>query len=126
MTPQPPHTASTADLNVRQAGPVTVVDFKDRRLVDGVQIQRIGEQLETLVATTAPPRIVVDFSRVEYLSSAAIGVLLTLDKAVKARKGRLALCGVSAELMKLFALLKLHKLATMHDTIDAATQDVRG
>lgn len=112
------------DLNIRQAGPVIVIEFKDRRLTDQMQIQRIGQQLTALVDANNPPLIVIGFGKVEFLSSAALGLLISLEKSISARSGRLGLAAVSKDLLKIFTLLKLHKLAKMHDTVDEAIRDI--
>jgi hypothetical protein len=39
-------------------------------------------------------KLIVDFCNVEYYSSAALGKLITLDKKMKAAKGKLRLCSI--------------------------------
>jgi anti-sigma B factor antagonist len=115
---------ASPDLNVRHAGAVTVVEFKDRRLTDQIQIQRIGEQLTALVDASNPPLIVIGFGKVEFLSSAALSLLINLERSIRAKSGQLRLAAVSKDLLQIFTMLKLHKLAKMHDTVDQAIQDI--
>ena len=46
----------------------------------------------SLIDEAGRKKILLNFSKVEYLSSAALGKLITLDKKVKAKAGRLKLC----------------------------------
>ena len=57
----------------------------------------------------------MNFSAVEFLSSAALGKLITLDKKVKARKGELRLSNIRPEIYEVFAITKLNKLFNIKD-----------
>jgi anti-anti-sigma factor len=73
-------------------GRVVVVVTAHGRL-DGSTSQAFGARLERLAATSEP-RLVMDFSGIEFVSSAGLRVVLTVLKRVKAANGRLALCAV--------------------------------
>jgi anti-sigma B factor antagonist len=47
---------------------------------------------------------------VEFLSSAALGKLITLDRKVKAHQGRLKLSNIRPEILEVFQITKLHKI----------------
>jgi len=67
-------------------------------------------------------KIVLDFSNVEYLSSAALGKLITLDKKVKSAKGKLRLCNIRPDIYEVFAITRLNKLFDIRETQDQALQ----
>jgi anti-sigma B factor antagonist len=54
--------------------------------------------------------MVLDFCNVKFLSSHALGILLTLNKKLAAIKGNLAICGLRSELMKVFSITSLDKM----------------
>jgi len=89
---------------------VTIVDFQEARLLDTYQIEAIGEQLFKLVDQMDRKKLILDFSKVQFLSSSAIGMLMNLHKKCQAIKGSYVLCGVRPEIMKVFELMKLTKL----------------
>lgn len=95
---------------VQKVQDVTVVDFQDARLLETHLIDQLGEQLYRLVEKLDRKKLVLDFSKVQFLSSAAIGVLLNLHKKSLAIKGTLVLCGLKKDLMKVFEIMKLNKL----------------
>jgi anti-sigma B factor antagonist len=81
-------------LEVEDIGDVTVVNFTDRKLLDEQDIQIIGEQLFSLVDDVGRKKIVLNFSNVDCLSSAAVGKVGTLKSKLNAVGGRLILCNV--------------------------------
>ncbi len=89
---------------------VTVVNLGDTALLDAQQIQQLADQLYQLIDKQDRRNLILDFSEVKLLSSSILGVLVTLRKKAEQAKGRLALCGLRKELLKVFRITKLHKL----------------
>lgn len=96
-------------LEVEPIGDVTVVNFVDRKILDEQNIQVIGEQLFGLVDQDGLRKIVLNFRNVEYLSSAALGKLITLNKKLQAAKGQLVLCNIGPQIFEVFEITKLDK-----------------
>jgi anti-sigma B factor antagonist len=108
--------AEGSQLIVQNFAGVTVVSFNTNNVLDSVQIQRMGEELYHLVDEQDCKRLVLDFSKVRMLSSQAIGMLLNLRKKSAAIKGQLALCGIRADLQKVFKITQIDKLFKFFDT----------
>ncbi len=109
-------------LDIDEVGDVTVAKFIDKKILDESNIQVIGNQMFGLVDDDGRSKIVLDFSNVEYLSSAALGKLITMDKKVKASKGNLRLCSIRPDIYEVFAITKLNKLFDIHDDRDKALE----
>ena len=109
-------------LEVEDIGDVTVVNFTDRKILDEQNIQLIGEQLFNLVDQGNRHKILLNFSNVEYLSSAALGKLITLNKKVQNVKGRLILCNIDPQIYEVFEITKLNKVFNIHKEEQAALQ----
>jgi anti-sigma B factor antagonist len=109
-------------LDIEEVGDVTVAKFVDKKILDEGNIQIIGNQLFSLVEEEGRQKIVLDFSNVEYLSSAALGKLITMDKKVKAAKGKLRLCSVRPDIYEVFAITKLNKLFDMRENQEQALE----
>jgi anti-sigma B factor antagonist len=88
---------------------VTVVNFVDKKILDEQNIQHIGEQLFGLVEQDGLSRLLLNFGNVEYLSSAALGKLITLNKKVKDASGKLILCNISPQIFEVFEITRLDK-----------------
>lgn len=97
-------------IGVTKVGDVTVVKFQDKKIVDEASTQELGAELFGLVEQENRKSILLDFSGVEFLSSAALGKLITLDRKVKSLKGRLKLCGIRPEILEVFQITKLNKV----------------
>ena len=97
-------------LEVEEIGDVTVVNFIDKKILDEQNIQRIGEDLFSLVDELGRRKILLNFSNVEYLSSAALGKFITLNKKVQAASGKLILCHIEPNIYEVFEITKLNKL----------------
>lgn len=109
-------------LEVEDIGDITVVNFTDRKILDEPNIQMIGEQLFSLVDESGRKKILLNFGNVEYLSSAALGKLITLNKKLQAVGGRLILCNIDKQIYEVFEITKLNKLFTIHKEEQAALQ----
>ena len=97
-------------LEVEDIGDVTVVNFTDKKILDEQNIQVIGEQLFSLVDELGRRKILLNFSNVEYLSSAALGKLITLNKKVNGSGGKLILCNIDPTIYEVFEITRLNKL----------------
>jgi anti-sigma B factor antagonist len=96
-------------LEVEHIGDVTVVNFVDRKILDEQNIQTIGEQLFSLVDEEGWRKILLNFSNVEYLSSAALGKLITLNKKLQTAGGKLILCNIDPQIYEVFEITKLDR-----------------
>lgn len=124
ISPAPVPTPEQAGLSVDVQGSITVIRFLDRRLIDAQQIQRAGDTLNGIAKASAKPRMLIDFDKVEYLSSSAVGILMQLQTLITQRKGRMALAGMDPEIRKLFTMLKLQKMLTLCDTLEEARRSL--
>ena len=68
-------------------------------------------------AVAASRKLLLDFEKVQYLSSQAIGIILTLNKKLGQLKGsKLVLCGVGPKLMELLKITRLDRILTVKPT----------
>jgi anti-sigma B factor antagonist len=109
-------------LEIQEIGDVTVVAFTDRKILDEQNIQNIGEQLYSLVDDAGRRKVVLNFGKVEYLSSAALGKLITLNKKLQAAGGRLALCSIASEIFEVFVITGLQKVFKIYKDEQEALQ----
>ena len=109
------------DVREEQIGGVTVVQVKGR--LDSTTSPMLGERLSAMLGA-AKARVLVDFSQLEYISSAGFRVLLQAAKRADENAAKLVLCGVSGKVRQLFDLggfLDLFSItATREEGITAA------
>ena len=114
--------SSTRRIDIEDIGDVTIATFIDKKILDETNIQIIGNQLFGLVDEDQRSKIILDFSNVEYLSSAALGKLITMEKKVKAARGKLRLCSIRPEIQEVFVITKLNKLFKICEDQEQALQ----
>jgi len=107
-------------IDIEEVGSVTVARFLDKKILDEANIDKIGQELFGLVDQDGRTSIVLDFSLVEYLSSAALGKLITMHKKVTAAKGKCALCNIQKDILDVFKITQLHKVLLLCDDLDDA------
>lgn len=105
---------------VKSHGDVDVVQFTEKKILDELSIKEIGEELFELVDTDKKSRLLLNFEAVEFLSSAALGKLITLNKKVRALKGELRLCCIHPDIGEVFRITKLDKLFDLCKTEEKA------
>ena len=112
--------SSPSRLRVKQQKDVTQVEFIDRNILDESNIQQIGEEIGELVEAAPSPRLLISFSNVDHLSSAALGTMITINNKIKVKKGQLRLANIDPQIFEVFKITKLDKLFQIHDTTEAA------
>lgn len=110
----------SSHLKVRRSEGVSVVEFADRKILEELSIQEIGEELDRLVETEAGIKLLLNFKNVDHLSSAALGMLITLNKKIKERKGALKLSDINRQIFEVFKITKLNKVFEIHDSAEQA------
>jgi anti-sigma B factor antagonist len=112
----------TADqrLDVSEGGDVTVVRFRDRRIANPFEIEQVGQELYRLLEKGKHQRLVLDFSNVDFLSSALIGKLISLNAKVRAGNGSVKLCSIHPEVFETFHICRLDRIFLINkDLADA-------
>ncbi len=97
-------------LDVSDIGDVTVVRFRDHKIVEEISIQELGQELFQLVEVDKRKKLLLNFSTVDFLSSAALGKLITLERKIKASGGSLKLCLIRPEILEVFKITQLTKV----------------
>ena len=82
-------------------GDITVVEIEGR--IDSNSAKEFGDKLIELIRS-GRTQLVVDFKNIVYISSAGFRALLLTAKLADETSGRFALCGLSAEVRRLFDL----------------------
>lgn len=105
-------------IEVEELGLITVVHFVDSKILDEQNIQLIGDDLFRLVDELGKTRILLSFSRVDYLSSAALGKIVRFHQKLAAAGGKLVVCSISKDVKEVFVITRLEKF--FHIAEDAA------
>jgi len=112
-------------LEVSEVGDVTVVHFRDQRIIDDLAIQETGQELVQLVEEEGGGRkkLLLNFSEVGFMSSAALGKLITLNKKMKAQGGTVRMCNIRPDIQEVFAITRLDRLFDIKKDEEEALTD---
>ena len=97
-------------LAVIEKGGVLVITLDDVAALNEGQAASVRQQLYTTLASRESPRVALDLSAIDYISSTGIALLIGSKRRVDAANGRLVLFGLRPEVFDLFAIMKLASL----------------
>ena len=75
------------------------------------------------IAAADANRLVLDFTRLEYISSAGLRVLMIAAKQARSTGLALAICGMQPLVSEIFQISRFHTLIACHDTLEQALAD---
>ncbi len=110
----------SSHLKIKRSDSISVVEFADRKILEELSIQEIGEELDELVESEPGVKLLLNFKNVDHLSSAALGMLITLNKKIKERDGVLKLSDINRQIFEVFKITKLNRVFDIHDHADDA------
>ncbi len=82
--------------------------------IDANSISEFSDYLNQKIDNGAQ-KIVLDFSKTDYLSSAGIRALMAAQKRLDSQKGLFALCSANENLQELFRVVQIHKNFSLYD-----------
>ncbi len=107
-------------LRIKRANGVSVVEFADRKILEELSIQEIGQELDALVEGEPGIKLLLNFRNVDHLSSAALGMLITLKNKIKEQNGALKLSDINRQIFEVFKITRLNRVFEIHDTAEQA------
>ncbi|MDG2424894.1 MAG: STAS domain-containing protein [Phycisphaerales bacterium] len=109
-------------LHVDNAGGVLEVSFLEKNILDESNIQQIGKELNESIEGKSSPSMIIDFGNVEHLSSAALGILITMNSRIGDMGGKMCLSNIRPEIFEVFKITKLDRIFNIHETVKAARE----
>jgi len=104
-------------------GPVSVLSITGN--IDGSNFQQLVERVDEVVQQ-GHTRLILDFQRVPYLSSAGIVALQTILGQVTNRGGQLALAGVTPQVAQTFDMVGVIKWLNLYPDVASALASLGG
>jgi anti-anti-sigma factor len=99
------------EVKTEEVGDVDVVRATGR--LDGIYSSAFANQVGELITGT-DPKILIDFTDIDYVSSAGLRALLVLLKKAKAAGGVFALCGVNEQVRQVLDVSGFTGLFSIH------------
>jgi anti-anti-sigma factor len=92
-----------------------VIYVTEAKILNEAGIQRIYKDIIEVIEKTEQPNVIIDFQCVQFMSSAALGMLVRIHKKCKEFAVVLKLCNICAEIRKVFEITRLDKVLDIYD-----------
>jgi len=109
-------------VDVQSLHNITVVALDGE--LDGKTAPEVQDKVLPLVEPEI--RILLDLSKVPYMSSAGLRMLLSIYRQVTGKKGRIVLVGVAEEIRDTMSVTGFLKFFLIHETIEAGAKALEG
>jgi anti-sigma B factor antagonist len=106
----------SSPLTVSPIKDISVVEFTNNKILDESVLEDIRTTLSRLVEAATTPKLLLDFVNVDYMSSAALGMLINVNKGIREKNGQLRLANIKPQIFEVFVTTKLNKVFRVLDT----------
>jgi anti-anti-sigma factor len=113
-------------ISVFESTGFAIVEFVNSQLMfTGELVQEVGDELSRLITDRGYTTIVLDFRKVQYLSSTMLARLVKLQQQVGQSKGQLKICGLGPILKDTFRIGNFDRIFDIHDDVQSALKAIR-
>jgi len=106
-------------------GEILTIYFNEARILDELVIRQVQEDIIALLGKAEERCVLLDFRRVQFLSSSALGALLRIHKKCKDFQIALRMSNIAPEIMKVFKITSLDTIFRIHKDADDANEAFR-
>jgi anti-sigma B factor antagonist len=101
-------------------GRVLTICLTDAKILDAPTIEQIHQEIVAVLEKTDQPDVLIDFRAVKFMSSAALGMLIRVNKKCKEFKINLKLCNIERDIKQVFKITGLDKVFTIYNSAEDA------
>ncbi len=101
---------SKEKLNVENGTDVTIVTFEEENILEDQQIRKLERALLPVIRDNQQKKLVLNFIKVKFMSSAFLGLLVKVHKRVIEAGGSLQLYNLDPKIQKVFEITQLVKI----------------
>ncbi len=101
---------SKEKITVENGTDVTIVTFEEETILEDQQIRKLERALLPVIRKNVDRRLVLNFAKVKFMSSAFLGLLVKVHKRVIEAGGHLQLYNLDPKIQKVFEITQLVKV----------------
>ena len=101
-----------------------IIKIKESKVYDEAMVSIINDEINQALDSNDKKFIILDFSKVKYLSSSFLGKIISINKKLKTKEGKLFLVGLNADIMEVFQITKLEKFFNFQSNIESALDSI--
>jgi anti-anti-sigma factor len=107
-------------LRILPSGDLLTISLTDSKILEASLIEQIHIELIKALGENQQKKVILDFKEVQFLSSAALGMLILVNKKCKELKVALKLSDIKPEIMQVFKITGLNKIFAIYKTAEEA------
>ena len=101
-------------LRCKSESEILTIFITDPKILDGPTIEQIYKDLVAVLEKTEQQNVILDFQAVQFMSCAALGMLIRINKKCKEFKANLKLCSIHPDIKQVFKITGLDKVFTIY------------
>ncbi|MBT4290643.1 MAG: STAS domain-containing protein [Deltaproteobacteria bacterium] len=110
-------------LTSKETGNFTIVNIEGNIILE--ETETIKNFLEPLIETPEVKGIIINGSKVEYIDSSGLGLIVSMYKTLTKSNKKFALSELSAKTMEIFILTRLNEILIISDSDDNAIEQLK-
>ena len=103
--------------NTNHGNGVVVIECTEENL-DASNVRAFRDAMQAIIKTQS--KVVLDMSRLKFVDSSGLGALIACLRDTNSRKGDFRLCGMSTSVRALFELMRMHRVFSIHESVEGA------
>ncbi|MGA7172317.1 MAG: STAS domain-containing protein [Candidatus Dormiibacterota bacterium] len=92
--------------------------------IDGTASAGLSEAYDRAVAQTNPPRVLLDFTRADYINSSGIALIVSVLAKARAEHRKVLASGLSDHYREIFEITRLSDFIELHGDLDEAVAQI--
>ena len=105
----------------------TVIRFVDEKILEEQAIQAVQDSIMSVIEQSKNQlNLILDFSKVKFLSSAVLGLLIRISKHIYEHNGQLRFCNISPKIFEIFKITRLTKIFDIYEDLASAEASFLG
>jgi anti-sigma B factor antagonist len=96
-------------------GEIRVIVIENERLLDATEVEQCYREIVEVLNKTRENRVLLNFGKVKYLSSTALGMFIRVLKKCKEYKLTLKLCNLTPDNYQVFTLTGMNKILDIYE-----------
>lgn len=101
---------------------ILIIQYQEDNL-DASNVRDFRESVQSLMKDQT--KVVLDMSKMKFVDSSGLGALISCLRDTNARKGDFRLGAMSRSVLALFELMRMHRVFSIHDSVDGAVSSFR-